>query len=36
LLPTDDTEIVDAKTGKKKFQQKHPDLNAKNFALCWK
>ena len=35
LLTTDDTEIVDAKTGKKKFQQKHPDLDAKNFALCW-
>lgn len=35
LLPTDDTEIVDAKTGKKKFQQKHPNLDAKNFALCW-
>lgn len=35
LLPTDDTEIMDAKTGKKKFYQKHPNLNAKNFILCW-
>ena len=35
LLPNDDTDVMTAKQGKDKFKQKHPDLNAKNFILCW-
>ena len=36
LLPNDDTEVMSARQGKMKFKQKHPDLKAKNFILCWR
>ena len=35
FIQTDNTEVMSAKEGKKKFKQKYPDLNSNNFALCW-